>query len=82
MKALKDFKDERLSKREMGNVICGVKYQCCVTMGQIATIYHFDFTFQEMTQWVSDQLTTPGVTGAGCIEESKLEIDPGTIVKP
>ena len=65
MKALKDFKDERLSKREMGNVIGGVKDQSCVTMGQITAIYHFCFTFQEMTQGVSDKLATRGVTGAG-----------------
>ena len=54
MKALKDFKDERLSKREMGNVVGGTWFSCVVYEGDTPSYtYHYDFaSTAEMYEWI------------------------------
>ena len=55
MKVLKNFKDERLSKREMGNVVGGTWFSCVVkdSSGKTLFTYHYDFaSTAEMYAWI------------------------------
>ncbi|MBO8464446.1 MAG: hypothetical protein IAB93_00435 [Bacteroidetes bacterium] len=73
MKALKDFKDERLSKQEMGNVVGGILYCCSVVKGEITTVSYHEFNPVEMSQWVADKWMEPGVTFVRCLDTKLFE---------
>ena len=68
MKALKDFQDERLSKREMGNVVGGTWFSCKVEKSDGSSyVYHRDFSSTaEMYGWIQQILSSPDVTKAEC----------------
>lgn len=74
MKALKDFKDERLSKQEMGNVIGGTWFYCYVRQGDVYTYSYHDFTStQEMYDWIVKQLGLSENAEANCTKMNTFE---------